>query len=396
MPLTELSIKNALPKDKEYKISDKDGLYLLVRISGSKFFKYDYRFNGVKKECAIGKYPEMSLKEAREKLIEVKKLLSAGINPNEAKKLQLPTATDEENTLKKVAAEWFEKNKAQWTPSYAEDKWHKLERDIFPYIADRPIKSITAQEFLAIIRKIEARGSIETAHRTSNIVGEIFIYAISSGIADRNITTDIRGALSKKPPVKHMATITDTKEVGALLRALEGYQGLAIVRAALMLSPYVMLRPIEVASAEWAEIDLEKKIWKIPAEKMKKRRIHIVPLSEQVITILKSLQPLGGKYVFPSIRTPTRHMSAPAINAALRRMGYTGEEMTAHGFRSMASTLLYENGFSEDIVEMQLAHAEDNKIKAVYNHAQHLQRRADMMQWWADYLDGLKNGSGLN
>ena len=238
MPLTELSIKNVVPKDKEYKISDKDGLYLLVRVSGSKFFKYDYRFNGVKKEYAIGKYPQMSLKEAREELMEAKKLLEAGINPNEAKKIQLPTATDEENTLKKVAAEWFEKNKAQWTPQHAEGKWHKLEKDIFPYIGDRPIKSITSQEFLAVIRKIEARGSIETAHRTSNIVEEIFIYAISSGIADRNIVTDIRGALSKKPPVKHMATITDNKEVGALLRALESYQGLAIVRAALMLSPY--------------------------------------------------------------------------------------------------------------------------------------------------------------
>lgn len=391
MPLSDMAIKNAEPKDKKYKLTDKDGLYLLVLPNGGKYFKYDYRFGGLKKEYSIGVYPKISLKEARLILIEAKALLSKGINPNEVKKAhKINIIKETEHTFQIIALEWFEKNKVKWTTKHAADKWHKLERDVFPFIGNSPIKTITAPTLLSAIRLIEARGAIETAHRTRNIVGEVYAYAIAAGFAERNIAIDLSGALSFKPPVIHRATITDPKEVGALMRAIDGYTGSFIAKAALKISPYIMLRPVEVASAEWADIDLIRKIWKIPAGKMKMNRVHIIPLPRQVIEIFETLQPLGGKYVFPSLRTKTRHMNASTVNAALRRMGYSGEEMTAHGFRAMAATLLYENGFTEDIVELQLAHVERNEIKAAYNHAQHLARRTEMLQWWADYLDELQ------
>ena len=394
MGLTDTALKNAKPKEKKYKLSDEKGLYVLVLPTGGKYFQFDYAFAKKRKTISFGVYPEVTLREAREEHAIARKQIDQGIDPSDARKAKKHSLyINSSNSFYEIASQWFEKNKSKWSPKYAKEKWHKLEMDIFPYMGARPINNITTQELLSIINKIEARGAIETAHRTKNIVREVYVMAVASGIADRNIAHDLDGALSAKPPVTHRATITDPIKVGGLLRAIDGFAGTFVVKCALMLSPYVFLRPGEVAQAEWAEIDLQNKIWKIPAGKMKMNRVHLVPLADQVMQILEDLHPLSGtsKYVFPSLRTKSRHMNESTVNAAIRNMGYTSEEICAHGFRGMASTLLYENGFDGDIIEMQLAHVETNEVKAAYNHAKYLPKRTEMMQWWANYLDELKN-----
>ncbi len=395
MPLTDLTIRNAKPKEKQYKISDGQGLYLLVKKAG-KYFRLDYRFAGKRKTLALGVYPSVTLAQARKKRDDARQLLQNDVDPSQYKKetkaLQKEQAT---NNFEAIAREWFTKNLHQWTPGHSRTIIRRLELNIFPWLGTRPISSINAPELLISLRRIEERGALETAHRVKQICGQIFRYAIATRRAKRDPSTDLRGALPPTKP-KRMATITDPKKIGELLRAIDGYEGHLITKCAFQLAPLVFLRPGELRKAEWQEINFEQAEWKIPKEKMKKKKEpHIVPLSIQSITILREIEPLTGKgkYVFPSLRTTERPMSDNTILAALRRLGYAKDEMSGHGFRSMASTILHERGWPTDAIERQLAHAERNSIKAAYNYAQHLPIRRKMMQKWADYLDKLKGGS---
>ena len=397
MPLTDTVIKNAKPKEIDVKLADEKGMYLLIKKSGAKYFRLDYRFAGKRKTLALGVYPETSLKEARDKRDEARKLISNNLDPSEAKKShKLQLVAEANNSLKSIALEWHNKLKSKWSADHADRKWHYLEKDVFPVFGNTPIKNITPRELLTLFEKIQARGAIDVAHRVKGLCGEVFRYGIHTGKCDRDPTQDLKGVLAPKRN-KHMATITAPEKIGELLRAIDGYEGDITTKCALRLTPYVMLRPGELRSAEWSEIDLEKKQWKIPHTKMKMPRPHIVPLANKVIEIFKIMQPITGdeKYVFPSVRSKDRPMSENTITAALRRMGFTKEEITAHGFRGMASTLLHENGFKSDVIETQLAHAERNKVKAAYNHAEYLPERISMMQWWADYLDSLKSSKSF-
>lgn len=395
MPLTEAKIKTSKPLDKDYKLFDEKSLYLLVKVNGNKLFRFDYRYANKYRTMSFGAYPEITLKEARDKRDEARKLLRDNIDPMEHKKSAKQQLLDEhKNSFQLVATEYFDKNKQKWDEKHANRKWHFLEKDVFPILGKKPINNITAKELLTLFENIQKRGAIDVAHRIKGICGEILRYGIYTGKCERDYTQDLKGALIPKRN-KHMATITNPINVGELLRAIENYSGDIVTKCALKLTPYVMLRPGELRQAEWNEINLELKQWKIPASKMKMRRDHIIPLSTQSISILKEIQGLTGqwKYVFPSKLSKERPMSNNTINTALRRMDYDKEEMTAHGFRAMASTLLHEKGYDSAIIEMQLAHAERNKVKASYNHAEYLDKRIVMMQEWADYLDKLKRGN---
>ena len=391
MPLTDTTIHNAKPKKKPYKLSDQKNLYLLVKTAG-KYFRFDYRFAGKRKTLALGVYPDVKLADAREMHDEARKMLKNGVDPAQYRKeLKAMKKEKAANSFEALAREWFTKNRHVWTEGHSKTIIRRLELNIFPWLGTRPIASITAPELLSALRRIESRGALETAHRVKQICGQVFRYAIATGRAERDPSVDLRGAL---PPTKtrHMATITDPKRIGGLLRAIDGYEGHLITRCALRLAPLVFVRPGELRQAEWQEINFEQAEWKIPAEKMKMRFPHIVPLAPQAVELLKEIEPLTGRdrYVFPSLRTAERPMSNNTVLAALRRLGYAKEEMSGHGFRAMASTVLNEQGWPSDIIERQLAHAERNSIKAAYNYAQHLPERRKMMQAWADYLDSLK------
>ncbi len=394
--LTDTATKNAKPKDKPYRLADEKGLYLEVKPNGSKYFRMKYRFDGKEKLLAFGVYPETSLKEARDKRDEARKQLAQGIDPSENRKAMKAAQAADGDTFEVIAREWHSKFSPNWTPEHGERILRRLEADIFPWLGNRPIREITAPELLACLRRVESRGALDTAHRAHQNCGQVFRYAVATGRAERDPCGDLKGAM---PPVKdrHHASITDPKAIGDLLRAIEGYKGAYVTKAAMGLAPLVFVRPGELRQAEWAEIDLDKAEWRIPAEKMKMRDPHIIPLSTQAVAILRELHPLTGRgrYVFPSARTPNgdRCMSENAVLAALRRLGYGKEEMTGHGFRSMASTLLNEQGWHRDAIERQLAHAERNAVRAAYNYAEHLPERRKMMQAWADYLDGLKKGA---
>jgi integrase len=391
MPLNDLIIRNAKPLAKAYKLSDEKGLFLLVHPNGSRYWRFKYYFGGKEKLLALGVYPEVKLIEARERRDQARKLLDNHIDPSAAKKLSKQTIfLAAENSFQAIACEWHLKFLATWTEDHAKRIITRLENDIFPWLGKRPINEITAPELLSALRRVEKRGAIDTAHRIMQNCGQIFRYGIATGRAQRDVAADLRGALS---PVKksHLPTITDPKEIGHLLRAINGYRGHFITKCALRLAPLVFVRPGELRQAEWSEFNFETKEWRIPAGKMKMREMHIVPLSTQVIAILEELKPLTGegRYLFPGIRYPTRPMSDNTVNCALRRMGYTNDEMTGHGFRSMASTLLNEQGWNRDAIERQLAHGERNHIRAAYNYAEYLPERRKMMQHWADYLTQL-------
>jgi len=391
MPLTDTAIRNSKPQNKQYKMTDEKGMYLLVNKAG-KYFRLDYRFAGKRKTLALGVYPDVKLVEAREKRNEARKMIANGIDPSQARKVKKSIQIEQsENGFEAIAREWHAKYSSIWADSHAKKIIRRFELYIFPRLGTRPIAEITPPELLAVLRRVESKGILETAHRAQQNCGQVFRYAIATGRAERDPSADLRGALA---PVKHgrMATITDPKKIGELLRAIDGYEGIPVTKCALKLAPLVFVRPGELRHAEWSEIDLDKVEWRIPAEKMKMKDPHIVPLSTQALEILNEIQPITsqGRYVFPSVRTNSRPMSENTILAALRRMGYTKEEMSGHGFRAMASTVLHEQGWPSDIIERQLAHAERNSIKAAYNHAQHLPERRRMMQAWADYLDRLK------
>lgn len=395
MPLIDTKIRNAKGRDKPYKLGDTGGLYLLVTPAGGKLWRFDYRHEGKRKTLALGSYPEISLLEARGRLLEARKALAHGIDPGQQKKAQKKAQTDSETSFEIVAREWHSKNLPKWKPSYAEKILARFEVDVFPWLK-QPVNEITAPDVLRALRRVESRGAIETAHKIKNDISQVMRYAVVTGRADRDPAADLRGAL---PPVqtKHMAAITDPDKLKGLLRAIDDYAGSFIVKCALQFHSLTFVRPGELRHAEWSEIDFDAAQWNIPVEKMKMNEPHIVPLSAQAVAILKELQPLTqrehGHYVFPNERTRTRPMCENAELAALTSLGYKGIH-TPHGFRATARTILDEVLQQRvDLIEHQLAHAVKDPNGRAYNRTAHLPARRKMMQTWADYLDGLKAGA---
>ena len=394
---TDKEIQNAKPRAKLYRLSDGDGLHLEISPSGGKLWRLRYRFGGKEKMLALGRYPDVRGPDARKRAGEARQAVQGGRDPSAEKKIEKERArVAGDSSFESVARVWM----AKVAPNLADSTRAKhntlLETDVFPWIGARPIAELTAPDLLAILRRIEARGALDIAKRTHNLMGRVFRYAVGHGLCTRDPSRDLelRDVLAT-PNVRHHASVTDPKEVGGLLRAIEGFTGTLATRCALQVAPLTFVRPGELRRAEWTEFDLDKAEWRIPAGKMKMREQHIVPLSEQAIAVLREIQPLtgGGKYVFPSERTSQRSISENTVNAALRRLGYSKDEMTGHGFRSMASTLLHELGYPHAVIERQLAHGEWNKVSAAYNFAEHLPERRKMMQGWADYLDSIKTGA---
>ena len=396
MALTDTAIKNAKPGAKPAKLADEKGMFLLVTPAGGKWWRLKYRIGGKEKLLSLGTYPEVSLKDARERRDDARKLLASGIDPSENRKAVKAAKTDRAaNSFEVIAREWYAKNAASWAENHGSRIIRRLERDIFPWIGGKPIADITAPDLLAVLRRIEERGAAETAHRAHQNCGQVFRYAIATGRAERDPSPDLKGAL---PAVKqtHRAAITDPKAIGGLLRAIDEYQGQFVTQCALRLAPLVFVRPGELRKAEWTEFDLDNAEWNIPAERMKMREPHLVPLSTQAVEILRELHALtgSGRYVFPGARTNGRPMSDNAILAALRRMGFAKDEMSGHGFRAMARTILDEVlGVRPDFIEHQLAHAVRDPNGRAYNRTAHLAERRKMMQQWADYLDKRKAGA---
>jgi integrase len=391
--LNDTSVRSAKSREKAFKLSDERGLFLLVMPTGSRLWRLKYRVNGREKLISLGAYPDVTLKRAREKRDAARRLIADGIDPSVQRKAERAALAQ---SFEGVAQEWLELQTKSLAPETISILTARLDSGLYPYIGSRPIAAITAQELLGALRRIESRGRHETAHRVRALAGRVFRYAVATGRAQHDVAADLIGALA---PVKskHFASVTDPGRVGELMRAIHGYSGHPVTALALKLAPLVFVRPGELRAAEWPEFDLVNAEWRIPGERMKMGEPHLVPLSRQALAILRELQPLarGGKYLFPSVRTRDRPMSDNTINAALRRMGYTREEQTGHGFRTMASTLLNEQGFAPDVIELQLAHAERNKVRAAYNKAQRLPERRKMMQAWADYLDGLRAGGNV-
>ncbi len=394
MPLTDTMVRNAKPRAKPYKLSDSKGLYLQVEPSGSKLWRLKYRFNGTERRLAFGIYPDVTLSRARERQIEARRVLDEGIDPGELKKQARRAAVvADANTFEAVAREWFLKHSARWADSHSCKVLLRLESDLFPWLGHRPVSAIEATELLETIRRIEARGALDAAHRCLGYSSQIFRYAIATARSKRNPAADLRGAL---PPTKggHFASITDPEKVGELLRAIDGYEGALITRCALRLAPLTFVRPGELRTAEWEHVDIDAAEWRIPAERMKMREGLIVPLSRQAVEVLEELQPATGRglYLFPSVQSPGRPMSENTINGALRRLGYASDEMTGHGFRAMARTILDEVlEFRVEWIEHQLAHEVKDPNGRAYNRTAFLEGRTKMMQAWADYLDELRS-----
>jgi len=397
VPLTDTALRKAKPTDKVQRLFDGGGLYLEITPAGGKLWRQKYRFAGKEKRLAHGTYPDVSLADARERRDAARKLLAAGVDPGEHKKATRAAGEERaSNSFEVVAREWFAKQKPTWVDSHADKILLRLENDVFPWIGSRAVADVTAKELLTTINRVVERGAVESAHRILQNCGQVFRYAIVTGRTERNPAADLRGAL---PPVKetHRAAITEPKAIGGLLRAIDAYTGSLVTRCALQLAPLVFVRPGELRQAEWTEIDLDAAEWNIPAEKMKTRLPHLVPLSTQAVAVLLELQPLTGRgqYVFPGGRTPKRPMSNNGVLAALRRMGFAKDEMSGHGFRAMARTTLDEVlHFRPDYIEHQLAHAVRDPNGRAYNRTAHLAERRKMMQAWADYLDTLKADTG--
>ena len=391
--LNDTRVRTAKACGRPIKLSDSGGLYLLIQPHGSKLWRLAYRFGRKQKTLAIGVYPTIALKQAREKRDEAKRLLAANIDPSMQRRLEKLNASTG-NTFRAVAEELLMKleREGRAEPTLVKQRW--LLHFAYPAIGDRPVAEITAPEVLSVLRKVEARGRYETARRLRSSCGMVFRYAIATGRAQRDPSVDLRGALIA-PKVTHRSTIVDPGDMGALLRAIEDYDGLVLTKAALKLAPLVFVRPGELRKAEWVEFELEQAEWRIPAAKMKMRRLHRVPLSKQALAIIHELRRLsgGGRWLFPSVRSTSRPMSENTLNAALRRLGYSKEQMTAHGFKGMASTRLNKMGrWSPDAIERQLAHQESNDVRRAYMHAaEYWSERVKMMQAWADYLDELKD-----
>jgi integrase len=402
MPLTDTGIRNAKPgvtrdgtaTTKPYKLGDSGGLYVEVRPDGGKYWRLKYRIGGKEKRLSLGVYPEVPLAKARERRDEARKLLVDGIDPSEHRKATKAAGVERgANSFEVVAREWFARLKPTWNDDHADRIIARLERDIFPWVGGRPIAEVTAPDLLAALRRIESRGALETAHRALGNCGQVFRYGVATGRCERDPSRDLRGAL---PPVKeaHFAAVTDPAKIGALLRSIHGYEGTLTVQCALRLAPLVFVRPGELRKAKWADIDLDRAEWAFRVTKTDTD--HIVPLSTQAVAALRELHALTGRgvYVFPGARSAERPMSDNAILAAMRRMGVGKDEMTGHGFRAMARTILDEVlGFRPDFIEHQLAHAVRDPNGRAYNRTAHLGERRTMMQGWADWLDKQRVGA---
>lgn len=405
MPLTDTQLKKVRAEDKPVRLYDERGLYVEVRGTAdggaSKWWRFKYRFDGKEKLLSLGTYPDVSLQDARRRRDKAREQVASGIDPSAAKKAEKATrAAVAENSFEAVAREWHRVvHQQKVSDGHSERTLIRLEQDVFPWLGGRPIGEVTAPDLLHTLRRIEARGAIETAHRAKQACGQVFRYAIATGRAERNPAADLKDAL-KPVIVEHMPAITDPQRVGELLRAIVAYKGHPVTRAALQLAPLVFVRPGELRKAEWSEIDLEGAEWRIPSERIKRTKQekasgapHVVPLSSQAVVILRDLKPLTdySRFVFPSLRTRERPMSDAAVLAALRRMGFPKDEMTGHGFRAMARTLLAERlGMDEAAIEAQLAHGVRDTLGRAYNRTQFLEQRRQMMQTWADYLDKLR------
>jgi integrase len=390
--LTEKSISQVKPKEKLYRISDgiRNGLSLEVSPEGGRRWRFRYRFGGKAKMISLGTYPLVPLTEARDLAKEARKEISRGVDPSAKRK----AGKSLENTFHVTAKEWFDKFADSFTKRYAAEVWARLERDVFPFIGNMPLEEIDAPTVLSVLRRTEHREVITTTYKIKSHISQIFKYAIACGLVYSDPSRDLSAALKKKVS-KPMAAIIDPREVGKLMLAIRGYSG-PVVRCALILGALTFVRPGELRTAAWKEFDIEDAEWRIPAPKMKMKRAHIVPLSTQSREVLQFLRPLTGHgaYLFPSIRTGARPMSDATVNAALRSLGYAKEQMTGHGFRAMANSLLAERGWSVDAVERQLAHVERNRVRAAYHRSEHLEERKRMMQDWADYLDALAVAAG--
>lgn len=389
MPLTDVAIRRIKPKSKPYKLYDGGGLFLWVQPNGGKWWRYEYRFLGKRKLLALGTYPETSLADARERHKSARQSLAANIDPNEAKKeTKRNMLINAENSFESIAREWHANKCNTLQPRYAGFILKRLEKDIFPKLGNRPIRDITPPELLLVLREIEKRGALEVAHRAMKACGQIFMYGIATGRAERNPAADLQGALktAKKNNFAHLKE----EELPEFLMKLKAYQGMKQNQLAVKLLMLTFVRTTELRGALWSEIDLDKAEWRIPPERMKMRRPHIVPLSKQAVLILKELKLMNGswQFVFPNPYKPIKSMSENGVLSVIYRMGYKGRT-TGHGFRHAASTILNEHGFNSDHIERQLAHVEVNKIRGTYNHAEWLPERRKMMQWWADYLDGV-------
>lgn len=398
MALSDSAIRGAKPRAKPHRITDSQGLYIEISPAGGKLWRFKYRFAGKEKRLALGAYPEISLKDARERRDEARKLLANGIDPGEHKKAQKASALDlSANTFEAVARKWMALKSTKWAQSHSAKIMSRLERDVFPWIGKKPIKTITRPEVIATLNRILDRNAIETARRVGFNIRQVFDFAINEEIADRNPALNISSALPSHE-TKHRAAITDIRQIGGLMRSIDSYQGSFVTKCALRIAPLTFVRPGELRSAEWKDIDFETKRWTIPAAKMKSREPHIVPLCSQAIEVLSELHQLtgGGKYVFPGAHDRNRPMSNNAVLSALRRMGYGKDEMCGHGFRAMARTVLDEVlHIRVDYIDHQLSHAVKDTNGRAYNRTAHLQERHHMLQTWADYLDALKDGGNV-
>lgn len=400
MPLSDVAVKNAKIEDKARKLADEKGLYLLLKPlpdgGCGKYWRMDYRYAGKRKTMALGVYPDVGLRDARDKRDAARKLLANDIDPGENKKVQKSSRVERAaNSFEVIGREWFAKQKPGWAATHAEKIIKRLENDVFPWLGGKAIAEITAPDVLSVLRRIEGRGTNDTAHRASGNISQVFRYAIATGRAERDPVPDLRGAL---PPLRHdnFASITEPAKVAELLRAMDAFSGTFVVKSALLLSPLMFVRPGELRRAEWEGFDLEKAEWGYFVTKTKTD--HLVPLSSQAVAMLKELHALTGhgRYVFPG-RDPKKPMSEAAINAALRRMGYdTKTEITGHGFRAMARTILHEELHQKpEVIEHQLAHKVADSLGTAYNRTKFLRERKTMMQLWADYLDKLKAGAEI-
>jgi integrase len=398
--LTHIQCQNAKCESgsKGYKLSDGGNLYLYVQEKG-KYWRLNYRFNGKQKTMAIGVFPRITLAMARDKREEAKLILDQGKDPNEEKKVgKLTKQVEYENNFENIAREWHSQNIHRWKPKHAARILIRLENNVFPFIGKRPIKAITPPELLVVGRKVEQREAYDLAHRVLQTCSQIFRYAVATGRAERDITPDLRGALKTAKTVNHARL--DESELPAFLKALECYEevgGNTLTKLGLKLLVLTFVRNGELRGASWSEIDFDKKEWRIPAERMKAKEEHIVPLCKQSIKILLQIKEITdqvyGDYLFPSRQSPRKTMSENTFMSAIKALGYK-DKTTAHGFRGMASTILNENGWRADVIERQLAHSERDQVRAAYNHAQYLPERRKMMDWWGDYVENALNSSG--
>lgn len=401
MALTDVAIKSAKAAAKPFKLADGFGMFLLVTPAGGKLWRLKYRIDGREKLLAMGSYPEVSLGDARRRRDAARELIAAGKDPSrEKQRAKVRSRVQASNTFEGIADEFCKKRRRDgqkaWAASTAVRSEYLLSL-LMPSIGRMPISEIEPADVLGAIRKIEKKGNLESARRTLQLASAVFRFAVATARLGSDPTRDLRGALTA-PTVTHYGAITDPKRVGELLRAIDGYEGLGLTKLALQIAPHVFVRPGELRHADWSEIDLEGALWVIPAEKMKMRKSHHVPLSKQAVEIFREVQKVTGAsgYVFPSMRTRIRPMSENTINAGLRRLGYASDEMTAHGFRAMASTLLNESGkWHPDAIERALAHGDSDKVRAAYHRGAHWKERVEMAQWWSDYLDQLRKGADV-